>query len=695
METRLYKIMRHALCAAVASAAISANATTYYWYGSETDNPLDPGNYHVSASAASAVLTELPLPGDTIQIVPNGGYCIRFDDDSVAYLASLETIQMRMDTRCIIDVSTNSTVNAALHYGGSGYGTVVKRGAGRLTLTATGDNDYDTSFIVEEGDLVFPQSGLTGDKYHAGLVVSNGCNVVLDGGLATAAFTLAMRGGISGDGDVAYTNTSTVCTLYVGGTTKELFSGVLSGDNLQLWVYGSLMLANNANTFAYGGNNGILRSNAGGTLGFRKFGTKSAVETSSFGKLDNVIGLYGGDRTFLNLATEADGAQTGNRVIRDYSGATTTTFDGGAYGNFTFNGQFQAYGAQMRELVLSGDHENACTYQGSIAKNATSMCYLTKRGTGTWVLSSKTDDSSREAIAGIGVENGTLRFMNLAEQGDACSLGKAPADYLFGYALKDTIANVASSNKVDYAIRLGNVRDLSEEGTLEYAAVADGFCTTRKIAVTGRGRLKNSAIKSGNHKALSWTGVKSVVPPEDASLVPALSTLTLDCASTGKSTLTNITEDAGAAPLRIAKEGAGDWTLGGTLAFTGGIDVREGTLNVGTMTTSLPYLRVDSGATLNMADDAATANALSIDMNEGVGTISGIAFASAGTLSITNAPAEMPFTIPCDLSRCTGLSNISGWTVELDGVASQKIGVKVKSTGLTVDSRRGFVILVR
>ena len=692
------KIIKHAssmlmAVAAFMATAFAANATTYYWRGSESDDPLDPGNYHVGSSAASAVLTELPLPGDTIQIVPNGGYCIRFDDDSVAYLASLETIHMRMDTRCVIDVSTNSTVNAALHYGSSGYGTVVKRGAGRLTLTATGDNDYDTSFIVEEGDLVFPQSGLTGDKYHAGLVVSNGCNVVLDGGLATAAFTLTMRGGISGDGDVAYTNTSTVCTLYVGGTTKELFSGVLSGDNLTLKLYGDLMLANGANTLAYGGG-GDLRSNADGTLGFRKFGTKSAEDASSFGKLNNLIGLYGGSRTFLNLATEADGSQTGNRVIRDYSGATTTTFDGGAYGNFTFNGQFQAYGAQMRELVLSGDHENACTYQGSIAKNATSMCYLTKRGTGTWVLSSKTD-GSREAIAGIGVENGTLRFMNLAEQGDACSLGKASADYLFGYALKDTIGNVASSNKVDYAIRLGNVRDLSEEGTLEYAAVADGFCTTRKIAVTGRGRLKNSAIKSGNHKALSWTGVKSVVPPEDASLVPALSTLTLDCASTGKSTLTNITEDAGAAPLRIAKEGAGDWTLGGTLAFTGGIDVREGTLNVGTMTSSLPYLRVDSGATLNLTGDAATANSLAIDMNEGVGTISGIAFASAGTLSITNAPAEMPFTIPCDLSRCTGLSNISGWTVELDGVASQKIGAKVKSTGLTIDSRRGFVISFR
>ena len=383
METRLCKIMRHALCAAVASAAFSANAVTYYWYGSETDNPLDPGNYHVSASVKSEVLTELPLPGDTIEIVPNGGYSIRFDDDSVAYLASLETIHMRMDTRCVIDVSTNSTVNAALHYGGSGYGTVVKRGAGRLTLTATGDYDYHTSFIVEEGDLVFPQSGLTSGKtyHHYGLAVSNSCNVVLDGGLATAAFTLMMSGGISGDGDVAYTNTSTVCTLYVGGTTKELFSGVLSGDNLQLWVYGSLMLANSANTFAYGG--GRLQSNADGTLGFRKFGEKSAEATSSFGKLNNIIYLNDGSRTFLNLATEADGAQTGNRIIRDYSDATTTTFDGGAYGNFTFNGQFQAYGAQMRELVLSGDHENACTYQGSIAKNATSMCYLTKRGTGT------------------------------------------------------------------------------------------------------------------------------------------------------------------------------------------------------------------------------------------------------------------------------------------------------------------------
>jgi autotransporter-associated beta strand protein len=179
--------------------------------------------------------------------------------------------------------------------------------------------------------------------------------------------------------------------------------------------------------------------------------------------------------------------------------------------------------------------------------------------------------------------------------------------------------------------------------------------------------------------------------------VPELSTLTFEnpYTSCGKITVSNITEEVNAAPLRIAKEGAGDWTLGGTLAFTGGIDVREGTLNVGTMTSSLPYLRVDSGAALNLTGDAATANSLAIDMNEGVGTISGVSFAAHGTISVTNVVGEMEeTTIACDsLGGCSGLGNISGWTVLVDG---KRKGVSARATasGITF-AKLGLVMIIK
>jgi hypothetical protein len=150
MKAKSYKIMRHALCAAVASAAFAANATTYYWLGSEADDPLDPGNYHVGSSASSDVLTVLPSPGDIVQVL-TGGYAIKFDDDSAAFLSSLDNVQVRDGSKCVIDISTNACVAAKLYYSG-GVGTVIKRGSGTLTLTATGTAAYYTGFIVEQGD---------------------------------------------------------------------------------------------------------------------------------------------------------------------------------------------------------------------------------------------------------------------------------------------------------------------------------------------------------------------------------------------------------------------------------------------------------------------------------------------------------------------------------------------------------------
>ena len=60
---------RSCLFAVALFAAVAANATTYYWLGSEADDPLDPGNYHVGSSASSDVPTVLPSPGDIVQVL--------------------------------------------------------------------------------------------------------------------------------------------------------------------------------------------------------------------------------------------------------------------------------------------------------------------------------------------------------------------------------------------------------------------------------------------------------------------------------------------------------------------------------------------------------------------------------------------------------------------------------------------------
>lgn len=672
-------------------------ATTYYWYGSDEDSPLDPANYHVAASITSDALLELPVAGSVIHLMP--GNEIRFDDESAAFLSSLANVQVRDGAVCTIDVLTNVTVATKFDYNGYGTGDVVKRGAGTLFLSGTGKTDYYASFSVQGGDLVFPQSGQTNGTWkHLTLSVAAGSTIYLDGGASTTAFTLSCKG-ISGNGDIAYTNDSAVCTFSVGGS-KELFSGVLSGSKLKLDVTGSLMLGNAANSLGYGGTEPLSLNT--GTLGFRKLGNDSDT-TSSIGKPVRILlPSKSGDKTLLCLAEAKDGAQSSNRNIRDY-GLGAITFDGGAYGGFMYEGNFATFHSRMKELVLTGSNVTECVWNGQIStvNTYTGYDYLTKRGTGTWRLAAVAQTQSQvnrmAKLAGIGVENGTLAFGNVRESGTMCSLGAAPADYLFGYALRDSIANAANSNKVTYAIRLGNAADMSEEGTLEYVGTENGFCTTRPIAVIGRGRVKNSAANAAGTTfyTLRWENFRSVVPPEDASLVPALSTLTFD-GSKGVGWATNITEDTGAAPLRIAKTGSGTWNLGGTLGFTGGIDVHEGTLAVGAApSASQPYLRVERGAVLNLTGGVATVTGFDIDAESGVGTISGVAFAPDGTLSVSNVES-FPVNVPCDsLSGCTSIGNLSGWTLVVNGEETAKYSIKATAAAIQVVERQGLTIIVR
>ena len=113
------------------------------------------------------------------------------------------------------------------------------------------------------------------------------------------------------------------------------------------------------------------------------------------------------------------------------------------------------------------------------------------------------------------------------------------------------------------------------------------------------------------------------------------------------------------------------------------------------MTTSLPYLRVDSGATLNLTGDAAAANALSIDATEGVGTISGVSFAAHGTISVTNVVGELEgTTIACDnLGGCVNRSNVSGWTVVVNG-QRKSLSVRMTATGISF-AKLGLMMIIK
>ena len=585
MKMKRMTVARAARVMAFAAAAMllpaAASADLYYWQGDENSDPLDPSNYK---DGTSTVLTALPPPGSSVH-TQRDGMTMKFTDVSASFLASLALVGPRTNSRIIIDVSTNITIGTKFNLWGAGY--VVKRGAGTMTivpesLTYDGSNrcyDYRERFIVEKGDVIFPQNVASNPRVYfiGGLAISNGCTVAMFAGMheSSGYYAVRFQNGLCGAGRLICTNSSSECRIYPY-SSEEPFSGELFATNAMLYVNGTIKLTGTSNSLK-----GIYHT--GGTLGARKF--VGGVGSSSLGSSGTLtLNSSSLDTRLLCLATEEDGEQSWYRTLRAYDASSRLVFDGGAYGGLQLSYpyssstlQIQVYfGKSMTELVLTGSNTTECLFSAGVVPKSVAddencgFYYISKKGTGIWRLANNKRTDKIEKTAGIGVENGTLRFDTVAEMGSACTLGY-PKGPLLGYPYRGAIA--AAPAAVDYAIRLGNVTNLEEEGTFEYVGTTTAFCKTRKIAVTGNGRLK-----TGSDLKLKWRGVKGVVPPEGGDN-PPLSTLTLD-GDTAPGFITDVTEEVGSAPLRIAKDGDSSWHLDGNLTFTGGIDVRKGLLTL-------------------------------------------------------------------------------------------------------------------
>jgi hypothetical protein len=106
-------------------------------------------------------------------------------------------------------------------------------------------------------------------------------------------------------------------------------------------------------------------------------------------------------------------------------------------------------------------------------------------------------------------------------------------------------------------------------------------------------------------------------------------------------------------------------------------------------------VRVGSGATLKAAGEVSL-SLLTLDVSDaGNGTVDGFDFAVAGTLSLrSEAGLEDGVRIPVTFANCSGLANMEGWDVKLNGKDLTGYSVKVAETGVSVN-RVGLVLMVR
>ena len=100
---------------------------------------------------------------------------------------------------------------------------------------------------------------------------------------------------------------------------------------------------------------------------------------------------------------------------------------------------------------------------------------------------------------------------------------------------------------------------------------------------------------------------------------------------------------------------------------------------------------VAAGATLKTYDGVEISK-LRVD-SAGAGTIDGFAFAANGTIDVTDAPSEASF-LPGTFVNCSGLENIGGWMLKIDGVENTKCKVRARD-GKLYFSRLGFIVTFR
>lgn len=511
---------------------------------------------------------------------------------SLALINSLARIRPNgYNTRIVIAVEKDKdlTLDCAVNFSGetSGCkGTLVKEGDGFLYLSAEVDryrygnkNEYYNAFYihleVNSGTLKFRQDNVKpGSTFNFGRVsVAESATWLPPSPTSAEASSNVQVLGLSGAGKIRTEVTGVYRYIYAaGGTSAEPLE--FSGDSnvtisFQKQSYYNLTGTNSTGTgtFDIQGNYCV----DGGRIGVRRFGKKG--EPSSIGVQSNV-NLSSRDGFWLTSLRQADDPiDECDKSICLFSGSGlgTAVLDGGALGGFNYVGAIAEHSTNpgQKRLMLTGSNVTECVFGATFTRKENPAyptsgysVYLIKRGTGAWHLT-----NNNSALSGvIAVEEGTLRYDSIANSGTASALGTA-RDL---YCSKDAHGTpLTEDDQVGYAFLLGD-GTAEHEGNLEYVGTESTICSTRPLALNGKGRLTNASAKGFTFSDVYTVGTGDNVLTLDGDDTSAANVLTG----------VNDQKDGNGAPLSIVKDGAGTWKLTGDLSLRGSISVKKGTLLV-------------------------------------------------------------------------------------------------------------------
>ena len=524
-----------------------ANASTWI--------PGSTGGWSSAASWQGGV----PGAGSTVE-VPEGAD-LPVTDADMAIAGTVGEIKLGEGSTVTFTLNADGTYTGKI----TGGGTIVKDGAKTLQIESTGSKDYYVKggIRVLGGTFKCPQvwdASFHSDSMSFGDVyVAEGATFHTCGQNAHTYFSK-----LTGMGMVV---NYTYCTKTYQGWPMRLepaeqyaFEGIFDGYiSLQIDAPVDFLSKNSSST---GGASIYLDRGDVGVMSFGNGHGKSSIGLNyDFWEKENLV--Y---KPFVfNSLGRIRYLGTGETSDRQFclNADYPATIDAGTNGNLVLNGKvYSKYGAYTT-LVLSGSNTAESVLSGEFVENDDWSTAIVKRGPGVWMLSG---GANRQNAGLVAVEEGTLRFDTLTEVGTPCSFG------LSTKVRQPWTAPNVEPPSADYALLLGSA---DAEGVLEYVGerywetTCDKATTaTRPIAVTGKGgRLVADAQRA--------IGFRGAFAADEAG-----AKLTL-AGETPNSVLYDVTDNHG--PMSVAKEGAGQWTLGGDLTFSGKLTVKEGTLVVSSL----------------------------------------------------------------------------------------------------------------
>ena len=535
------------LCVAAAFAAASAAvAGAFTWNGDANASWQSEGSYLEGGVPQAGDIVIIPTNFHPVVTDADADFVGRLSKVTLLYRCSIE-FSIENDHEVTCEIRQNESQNAS--YTLATY--IRKSGAGTLTLSTPHDvYMYRAGIEINAGRLRFGDVAEYGSEDNAisfvSLDVAQGAMLDLNGAAKLNIGRLFGAGDISNGMD----KVSSFVNIQRDGATSE-FSGRLLGNILfKANTSSSSILLSGVDSDFH-----TIRMYEDGSVSVAKIG--NAGEPSSIGTNGTVQLLNGGHLVYAGTGETTDK----EFPFKDIS--IPTEIDAGANGDVTFTGRWGYHTAprRMRRLFITGSNTvKECVIAGPWYEmppnNGTNFAaYITKKGSGIWRAADNAERNHRGVWA---VEDGILRFDSVAEAGTVCSLGLSTV--LFD-DVNDAVRH--DENAVPYALLLGGE---GTEGTLEYTGSSRAYCSTRPIGVKGAARLRNAT----DHDFF-WKDVFGVGGGANS--------LTLDGdSSVAANRLDTVTNACGT--LSIVKDGLGEWTLAGDVAFNGSLEVKKGRLMI-------------------------------------------------------------------------------------------------------------------